>query len=317
MRRITIKEFQKIALDTLAAFDAYCTKHNIQYSLSNGTLIGAIRHHGFIPWDDDSDVIMTRPEYNKLSAAWKKDPLPGYELFTDRTPNRFYAGECGKFFASWTAPPCHNDWDVGIATDIYVMDGLPNDPAQVVVHYYTCRRLGRCYHSLAKREKKLQKLFAHAPFLQPERILAKLDTKLSSYPVEEAHEIACIIGTRKNLTQRRVPKHFFDHFIFGLLKHFHFPLSPNTTNSYDNSTAIIWKFLLNTNGEFIPIIGIYPNKKPSHDGFFHLSGILYGRTVFIILFWRILTVSPDVQMQKNAGNNLFGIIKSMTACFNK
>ena len=55
-------QFKKIALEILIDFDNLCRKNNIKYSLAYGTLIGAIRHKGYIPWDDDIDVIMLREE---------------------------------------------------------------------------------------------------------------------------------------------------------------------------------------------------------------------------------------------------------------
>ena len=62
-------ELHKSLLEILVAFDELCRSHDIQYSLHGGTLLGAIREHGFIPWDDDADVTMTRANFKRLEAA--------------------------------------------------------------------------------------------------------------------------------------------------------------------------------------------------------------------------------------------------------
>ena len=70
-----LKNVQKILLGYLLDVDRICKKHNIKYFLGGGTLLGAIRHHGFIPWDDDADIMMLREDYNRfLSVA--ADELP-------------------------------------------------------------------------------------------------------------------------------------------------------------------------------------------------------------------------------------------------
>ena len=72
MRQVTdIKEIQKMQLDILVEFDKFCRDHNLKYFLAYGTLLGAVRHKGFIPWDNDVDVCMLRDEYEKLIKLYK------------------------------------------------------------------------------------------------------------------------------------------------------------------------------------------------------------------------------------------------------
>ena len=62
----TLQQHQQALYELLCAFDAVCRKHNIQYMLFAGSALGAVRHGGFIPWDDDLDVVMLRPEYERF-----------------------------------------------------------------------------------------------------------------------------------------------------------------------------------------------------------------------------------------------------------
>lgn len=86
-----IRHIQKIELMILLKFDDFCKKNNIQYYLGGGTLLGAVRHHGFIPWDDDIDVMMTSANYKKLCKLWENNNNDAEYFFqTPRTDIEFH-----------------------------------------------------------------------------------------------------------------------------------------------------------------------------------------------------------------------------------
>lgn len=80
MNQNTLIKLQNTELEILVNIDDFCKKHNIKYSLYGGTLIGAVRHQGFIPWDDDIDIVMTRSEYIRFCDVWKNYHIQGYYL---------------------------------------------------------------------------------------------------------------------------------------------------------------------------------------------------------------------------------------------
>lgn len=70
---LTLHEKQQIMLEILKEIDKCCRKYDLRYSLSDGTMLGAIRHKGFIPWDDDADIIMPRKDFEKFLSVFPRE----------------------------------------------------------------------------------------------------------------------------------------------------------------------------------------------------------------------------------------------------
>lgn len=69
-RKLSLDEMHQVLLDVFDSFDSFCRENDIPYILIAGSALGAIRHHGFIPWDDDLDVAMMREDYNRFLELW-------------------------------------------------------------------------------------------------------------------------------------------------------------------------------------------------------------------------------------------------------
>lgn len=126
-----MKRIWAVQLDLLAQFDAVCRRHGIAYQMGYGTLLGAVRHKGFIPWDDDIDVWITRGEYEKLLAVADEFSGP-YFLQTALSDRRFFVQGARLRNSETTGIICDSsspDYNCGIYLDIYPMDGyLPDGP---------------------------------------------------------------------------------------------------------------------------------------------------------------------------------------------
>lgn len=121
-------KWNAIIVDVLREFIKICEEHNLTYFCGGGTAIGAVRHHGIIPWDDDIDVYMPRPDYNKFIAL--KDSLPSkkYEIVTPYdTPNypMYFSKLCNSntTLVEEADTPCV----FGLYIDVFPLDGTSDD----------------------------------------------------------------------------------------------------------------------------------------------------------------------------------------------
>ena len=125
-----VKELWAVELDLLLKFDDICKKHNIKYWLDSGTLLGAVRHKGFIPWDDDIDVVVMREGYEKLLevVAEFEEPYFLQSAYTDKNYSRGHL-QLRNSKTCMMLPYEANivDFNQGIFLDIFVLDGVTND----------------------------------------------------------------------------------------------------------------------------------------------------------------------------------------------
>lgn len=125
------KDWQTAQFEHLLKFDDFCSKHNLEYSLDFGSLIGAIRHRGYIPWDNDIDVCMLQSEYDRLIDIAQSGDTPEGCRFLDRRLDPNYQGIFGRFIDENTS--CILDrlgWmddHSGLFVDIFALRPLPND----------------------------------------------------------------------------------------------------------------------------------------------------------------------------------------------
>jgi len=125
-----IKRLHEVELELLVEFDRVCRKHNILYSIDGGTLLGAVRHKGFIPWDDDADVIMNRSAYQKFLEVLDEELDKDRFYFQDMNRTSGYRWGYGKLRRKNTEfirlNQEHMSYPQGIFLDVFVCDNVPN-----------------------------------------------------------------------------------------------------------------------------------------------------------------------------------------------
>lgn len=127
-KEISIEELKEIQLIILDAVHQFCIEHNIMYSLSCGTLLGAIRHKGYIPWDDDIDIYMLRNDYEKFLSIFPKKYKGRFNAISLST-NHSYALPFAKVEDSETILIEKGiiGTEIGVNIDIFPIDGIPVD----------------------------------------------------------------------------------------------------------------------------------------------------------------------------------------------
>ena len=136
-----LHQLQQTMLEALKVFDAFCRKHDIKYSLYAGSLLGAVRHQGFIPWDDDLDVCMSRAEYERFIEKWEQEKPEGYILQNkENTPT--FGQSFSKIRKDHTTflqdEREAGKYHTGVFLDIFPLDRLPDSRWQRLLFQWHC-----------------------------------------------------------------------------------------------------------------------------------------------------------------------------------
>ncbi len=124
-----LRKLQSVQMEILNVIDRICKKNNLHYSLYAGTLLGAARHGGFIPWDDDLDICMSREDYDTFICLWDKEEHDGY-LLQNKETNLGFTQSFTKIRKEHTTF-LQYDWEVnkyhtGIFVDVFPVDRIPD-----------------------------------------------------------------------------------------------------------------------------------------------------------------------------------------------
>ena len=135
MKELTTREMQEVSLEILHTIASICEKQHFRYALIYGTLIGAVRHKGYIPWDDDVDIMMPRPDYDRLLHYLKENiaDYPHLKVF-NREECLEYPYMITRISDQRYRIKMENEksFGLGVFIDIYPYDGLGDTKQEAV-----------------------------------------------------------------------------------------------------------------------------------------------------------------------------------------
>ena len=228
MQLISMQEVQKGSLKILKEIDKICKQLNLKYCLAYGTLIGAIRHKGFLPWDDDVDIMMPRKDYDILVNYFieHKEELKPLEVINpqvnDKCPFTISRISDSRYILDVDN---EDDYGIGLFVDVYPLDGVGNS----VKEYTKLKKESSLYASMCfvstrqkvKRENTKSNLkmiikypaFVIAKILGKKFFMSHLYKMAENCDYDNSQYIGCIIWASDDGLRGIFPKKWFEEMI--------------------------------------------------------------------------------------------------------
>lgn len=217
MKKLELEDIKKIEFQILMKFDLFCKSKKLKYYLAGGTLLGAIRHKGFIPWDDDIDVCMPRDDYLNFVECFD-----GYDKYLEVRSNlrKNFGAPFSKVVDIRTkidSKYTNNDINTNIWIDVFPVDGLSEKLDEVEKTYRQCAyyrklllladaKLGEGTTLFRKYSKYLLK-----PLVQiysKQRCIDNIEKIAAQYPYKEAQYVGIVTWGLYGVGERMLKSEF-------------------------------------------------------------------------------------------------------------
>lgn len=217
MRIIEFNELKKIQLEILKYIHKFCIRNEIRYFLVYGTLIGAVRHRGYIPWDDDIDICMPRPDYERFLKLFNKNKSK-YQIKAFELNNNFpYTFGKIEDLDTVLIEKTGYSFPIGVNIDVFPIDGVDNDHKLIKKQIFL-RKLINLKTIIYSNERNLIKnivLYVGKFLLLPvslKFLVGKMVKKSKKYNYETADKV-CILAMGTKLNKPIDKKVFEDHLL--------------------------------------------------------------------------------------------------------
>ena len=244
MQELSLHEIQEIELQLLMQFHQICQEQGLRYSLCAGSLIGAVRHKGFIPWDDDIDVIMPRPDYDRFILYCKQKTVP-FGFVNYETEEGFN----GLIIKLWDYSTVIKDdiscpnFAIGVHIEVFPAEGLGKTKEEALrlfrkttwnrelLNAAQWKRYSRSKTHSIWIEPIRFGMFVISRFVNPKKLAKKIDNFNRSTLFEESNFAGVVSGSYRE--REILPKAVFEEYIpaifegheFWIFKDFHSYLS--------------------------------------------------------------------------------------------
>ena len=197
------QELKNKLTEMMAWFHQFCIDNNLTYYVLGGTMLGAMRHGGFIPWDDDIDVGMPREDYNKLAALLENKTVGNYLMETPNTTEKDFYYPFSKIYDTKTTLIENTKSQIkrGIYLDIFPLDGIGNSMEESEKNFKKVQRLNN-YRLLKvagfRKGRKFYKNIGVALFrlipINAKKILKKLDRECAKFDFYDYEYCGNLVG---------------------------------------------------------------------------------------------------------------------------
>lgn len=194
MRELSLPEVKTVELNILLHIDDFCKKNNLRYFLAYGTLIGAVRHSGFIPWDDDIDISMPRKDYNWLLENYNEmNPNGRYKLISpySKKAKHTFIKIIDTFTTKIESGISHDGDYLGIDVDVFPIDGQPESALAFNKWFDKLRRIYMLHYRCLVEPKGSVKRTIGIPIVRAITggktvLIKRAENLLSKYPYNKS-----------------------------------------------------------------------------------------------------------------------------------